>query len=82
MVRIKAITRNGKEFISPFIYTEGTAKFTIKKLESWHNEPYYGLEHIDFQDCPKDCLYNQHWGLDEIRNNLPLAEKIWMGRGE
>jgi|GEM_PF-3922553 len=76
MVRIKIITSNGKEFISPFIYTEGTGKFTIKKLKSWHNKPYYGLEYIDFKDCPKDCLYNQHWCLNEIENNLLLAERI------
>ena len=77
MVRIKTTTSKAKEFLSPFIFTEGAGKSLISKLILWHKIPVYELETIAFENCPVDCLYNQTWGIADIMNNLPRTEKIW-----
>ena len=73
MVRIITTTREDKEFISPFIYTEGAGQALINKLKKWHTwrgKPEYKLKQVNFKKCQKDQLYNQTWELSDVLVNL------------
>lgn len=81
MVRVKTITKEGKEFFSPFVFEWNKAERLVKSVTKWNKSKQKNTKYelIPCDSYPLEAVWNEEYA-DVIDLRVAVAEAAWERR--